>query len=81
MGSETGIADLLVEKYGVDRAKITPESTMAELGLDSLSVTEFLFDIEGHFSIVIDVKEVDFQTYGEAVALVDRLVAARDAVA
>lgn len=78
MGSEAGIADLLVEKYGVDRSKITPEATMSELGLDSLSVAELLFDIEDRFSIEIDVKEVDFQTYGEAVAMVDRLRAAQD---
>lgn len=77
MGSRDQVIELLVSKYGVEASKASPEATMADLGLDSLSVAELLFDIEDEFGIEVDVDEASFSTLGEAIALVDRYIEAK----
>lgn len=77
MGSQARIVELLVEKYGVDAAKVSPDATLADLGLDSLSVAELVFDIEDLFSIQIETEDAEFKTFGDAVALVDRYLQAK----
>jgi acyl carrier protein len=77
VASQAQITELLVEKYGVDAAKVSPNATMADLGLDSLSVAELVFDIEDLFQIEVNASDAEFKTFGEAVALVDRYVAAK----
>ncbi len=79
MGSQAQIVDLLVQKYGVDGTKISPDATLADLGLDSLSVAELVFDIEDLFAIEVKADDAEFKTLGEAIALVDRYLAAKDA--
>ena len=77
MGSHAQIVELLVEKYGVDASKVSADATMADLGLDSLSVAELVFDIEDLFSIQVDTEDAEFKTFGDAVALVDRYLQAK----
>ena len=77
MGSQAQIVELLVQKYGIDASKVSPDATMADLGLDSLSVAELVFDIEDLFSIEIKTDDAEFKTFGDAVALVDRYLAAK----
>lgn len=77
MGSQAQIVELLVEKYGVDASKVSADATLADLGLDSLSVAELVFDIEDLFSIQIETEDAEFKTFGDAVALVDRYLQAK----
>lgn len=77
MGSQAQIVDLLVAKYGVDASKISADATLADLGLDSLSVAELMFDIEDLFSIQVGTEDAEFKTFGDAVALVDRYLQAK----
>lgn len=77
MGSQAQIVELLVEKYGVDASKVSADATLADLGLDSLSVAELVFDIEDLFSIQIETEDAEFKTFGDAVALVDRYLHAK----
>jgi acyl carrier protein len=77
VGSQAQIVELLVEKYGVDASKVSADATMADLGLDSLSVAELVFDIEDLFSIQVDTEDAEFKTFGDAVALVDRYLQAK----
>ncbi len=71
------LADVLSEKYEVDPDAIRPEATLTELGLDSLTVVELLFDVEDEFEIEIPEERATFQTLAEAAALVDELVQAK----
>ncbi|TBR14182.1 MAG: acyl carrier protein [Lysobacter sp.] len=52
---EQSIADQVfdvVAKHGdIDRTQLTSESTLKDLGLDSLEAIETLFDVEEHFNI------------------------------
>ncbi len=71
------IAEVLSEKYEVARDAISTEATLAELGLDSLTIVELLFDVEDEFGIEIPEERATFQTLAEAAALVDELVQAK----
>jgi acyl carrier protein len=65
------LADLLVSKYGVERATLVPEASMAALGLDSLSLAELMFDIEDAFGITLKQEGTELRTFGDAVGLID----------
>ncbi len=71
------IQETLVGKYGVQPDLVKPEATLAELGLDSLSVAELMFDVSDHYGIDIPDERANFDTLGEAVALVDECVKAK----
>jgi acyl carrier protein len=42
---------VVVKKYSLDPAAVTPDSTLESLGLDSLDLIELLFDVEDEFQI------------------------------
>ena len=71
------LADVLSEKYEVDPDAISPEATLTELGLDSLTIVELLFDVEDEFGIEVPEDRATFETLAEAAALVDELVQAK----
>ncbi len=71
------LARVLSEKYDVPREAISPEATLTELGLDSLTIVELLFDVEDEFGIEIPEERATFQTLAEAAALVEELVQAK----
>ena len=73
------LADVLHEKYDVAREAISPEASLTELGLDSLTVVELLFDVEDEFDIEVPEERATFETLAEAAALVDELVQAKGA--
>ena len=73
------LADVLTEKYEVDPDAISPEATLTELGLDSLTIVELLFDVEDEFGIEVPEERANFETLAEAAALVDELVQAKGA--
>lgn len=73
------LAQVLSEKYDVSPDAISPEATLTELGLDSLTVIELLFDVEDEFGIEVPEERATFQTLAEAAALVDELVQAKGA--
>lgn len=77
MGSEAKIVELLTQGYGVDAARISPDARFVDLGLDSLRMAELIYDLEDAFGIEIALAGVRIATLGEAIALVDRLIAAK----
>jgi acyl carrier protein len=55
---------MLIEEFNLDPARVHPDTELTSLGIDSLSVIEFLFTLEDKFDIVLpDHRTVD----GEAV--------------
>lgn len=73
-------ADLIAifaETFGLGPEKLVPEATLEDLGLDSLAVIEFLFQVEDHFNIKIPDQQQPPQTLGEMEALIAPLLASR----
>ncbi|HIA74125.1 MAG TPA: acyl carrier protein [Gemmatimonadetes bacterium] len=77
MSAYSYLAEVLTDKYDVDGDKIRPEATLADLGLDSLMVVEFLFDVEDEFDIEVPDDRAKFETLNEAAALIDELIEAK----
>ena len=64
------VKKVLQEGFEVDPAKVTPESTLASLGLDSLDTVEVVMQCEDEFGIEID-QESNPSTVGEFVTVID----------
>ena len=77
MSSYEYIKQVLAEKYDIQPESIGPEATLTDLGLDSLSIAELMFDVGDKFEIDIPDDRANFSTLGEAAALVDELVQAK----
>ncbi len=76
--TENVIRALLTEEFRVEEEGIKPEATFKELGLDSLDVVSFAMALEDRLQIEIPEKELDgVQTYGDALALLERKLGAR----
>ena len=80
MSSYPFLAELLADKYDVDAQAIRPDATMTELGLDSLTLTEILFDLEDEFGIEVPEERATFSTLGEATAVIDDLVRVKETI-
>ena len=48
------LSKILADKLDVDVDTITPETTAADLGMDSLDVAELLMDIEDEFGVTVE---------------------------
>lgn len=77
MSAYSYLVEVLVDKYDVDEDKIRPEATLTDLGLDSLMVVEFLFDVEDEFNIEVPDDRAEFETLNEAATLIDELIEAK----
>jgi len=85
---ESDVLDIIAKQANTDRAKLTPESRIAELDIQSLDVVEIIFALEEKFDISVPYNANDpsgaaagisFETIGDVVAAVEKLVAERDA--
>lgn len=78
MNAYSLLVEKLTDDFGVDPARIHPEATLTDLGLDSLSLVEFIFDVEDELGVELEPDEAEFTTLGEAAALADRLMAEKE---
>ncbi len=74
---EAQIKDAIVEKLGVEEAKVTPNASFInDLGADSLDTVELIMELENRFNIQIpDEDQEKIQTVGDAVSYVKSKVA------
>ena len=68
------LIDLFVETFGISEDKLLPDATLESLGLDSLAVIEFLFQIEDKFGIQIPDQANPPRTLGEMVQMIEPLL-------
>lgn len=71
--------EIIAKQAKIDIEKITPESTLKELGVASLDAIEVIFDLEEHFDIQLPNEDADFDngTVGQLVAAVERQIATK----
>ena len=66
--------NLLLERLGIDKEKVTLNSSLEELGIDSLMQIELLFDFEDKYKIKIpDVTERP-TTIGELLKIIEPFI-------
>ena len=68
------IQHMMAEQFELDEGKLTPDADLESLGLDSLSVIEFMFNIEDEFNIKLPDERVELKTIQDIASVVDRLV-------
>jgi acyl carrier protein len=74
------LVDILNRDYGLAPDTITPEATLATLGLDSLSVLELMFKIEDRFGVKItEDTPTDLVHVSDVVRYIDGLLASKPA--
>lgn len=72
------IAAIMVSELDLPHYVIKAESTVEDLGLDSLDVERFVMAVEEEFGVEIGDEDLEaLHTVGELVALVDKSAAAR----
>jgi acyl carrier protein len=69
----------MVEQFDLKLEDLTPEATLESLGLDSLSVIEFMFNLEDELKIKLPDERVEIKTLQDVTNLVDRIVAEQSA--
>ncbi len=78
MSSFDYIRQTLIDKFDVDAEAITSDATFQTLGLDSLTMVELMFDVTEKYDIEIPNDKLDFKTLGEAAALIDESLQAKN---
>lgn len=68
------LIDLFTETFGIAEDKLLPGATLESLGLDSLAVIEFLFQIEDKFGIQIPDQANPPRTLDEMVQMIEALL-------
>ena len=68
------VCKVISENKDIDQSEIKLESTLEELGLDSLDTVELIMAFEDEFGITIEVEE-GVKTVGDLVSLIDTLTA------
>ena len=69
------IQRMMVDQFELKAEDLTPDAQLEALGLDSLSVIEFMFNIEDEFHIKLTDERVEIKTLQDIASIVERLVA------
>jgi acyl carrier protein len=70
MSAYARLSTILVTYFGVEESEVRPETTFAELDLDSLAIVEFALVAEKEFGVAIGEDEVTPQaTVDDALAI------------
>ncbi len=75
MSSLETIQRMMSEQFDLKPEVLTPDAQLESLGVDSLSVIEFMFNIEDEFKIKLPDERVELKTVQDIANVVDRLVA------
>ena len=75
MSSLKTIQGMMVKQFDLKLEDLTPDATLEGLGLDSLSVIEFTFNLEDELKITMPEERIELKTLQDVVNLIDKLVA------
>ncbi|MBC7548589.1 MAG: acyl carrier protein [Polaromonas sp.] len=70
----TQLLTLFAETFDLSPSLLVPDATLESLGLDSLAVIEFMFQVEDKFGIQIPDQGSSPRTLGEMDALISSLL-------
>jgi acyl carrier protein len=72
------LKQLFIAKFDFNIEELKPTTTLEYLGLDSLDIIEFMFDIENEFNIRIPDREFKVTTIQDMVDALDRFISEQD---
>jgi acyl carrier protein len=65
----------MVEQFDLKLEDLSPDAQLESLGLDSLSVIEFMFSLEDELKIKLPDERVEIKTVGDVANLLDKIIA------
>jgi acyl carrier protein len=72
------LQQLFIARFDYKIEDITATTTLENLGLDSLDIIDFMFDIEDEFNIRIPDREFEVTTIQDMVDDLDRFISEQD---
>ena len=75
MSSLQTIQRMMVEQFDLKLDDLSPDTQLDSLGLDSLSVIEFMFSLEDELKIKLSDERVELKTVGDVASVVDKIIA------
>ena len=72
------LRQLFIARFDYKSEELTATTTLENLGLDSLDIIEFMFDIENEFNIRIPDREFKVTTIQDMVDALDRFISEQD---
>jgi acyl carrier protein len=72
---------IIIKDYELAPERLTPDTPLADIELDSLAVTELIFSLEDEFNVTAKTNGQGMQTLGDIASYIDQLIAERDAPA
>ncbi len=73
--TKTKVVDILVSELHIDKGAVTEESTLQDLGADSLDMVELLMKFEEQFGI--EIKDEEAESLQNVGSVVDFITARR----
>ena len=73
------IQSLMVEQFELKIEDLTADARLDDLGLDSLSIIEFMFKLEDELNIKLSDEQVQLKTIQDIANSIDKLIAAQKA--
>ena len=70
---------IIVKDYELAPERLTPDTPLADINLDSLAITELIFALEDEFNVTAKTNGQGMQTLGDIAAYIDQLISERDA--
>ncbi len=79
-GLRDELIDLIADEALIDRAKLAPEATLADLGLDSVGVVSVVFAVEEKYGVEIAEDAFkDVSDFGSFLAVLEGVIEAKRA--
>lgn len=73
MTTEAELVEMIAQQLGVDQTEVTPGKTFAELGADSLDLTELIMTLEQLCKCEISEEEAQkMKTVGDVLAFIKK---------
>ena len=69
----------IAEKFGIPVEKLVPEATMEALNIDSLSMIEFMFELEDKLGVNLTDSREPLKTLADVFGEIDKAMQSRDA--
>jgi acyl carrier protein len=75
MSSLPTIQRMMIKQFDLKPDALTPDATLESLGLDSLSIIEFMFNLEDEFKIKLTDEHIELKTLHDVTCHVDKMIA------
>jgi acyl carrier protein len=66
------ICEAIAERFGLPLERVVPEATMESLNIDSLSMIEFMFEVEEKLGISLSESREPLKTLADVFAEIDK---------